>query len=378
MNLLKINNILPFGVLLMLLAGCPSLLWANNDPMNMPAPSVKKLETAFYLDVVRAGDRVVAVGDMGLISYSDDNGKSWQQASVPTSLTLTAAYFVDNKNGWAVGHDGILLQTTDGGVSWQKLHDGNYFNEITLEAVTRIVADFEAELAEATEEEREQMELEHENLGYQLDDARYAVEDGPIKPFIDLWFANPREGLLLGTFGMLFRTEDGGKSWMALNGVIDNPENFHYYGITRTKDALLIAGETGILYRSLDQGRSWESLVSPYEGSLFGIVGDPAGDTALAVGLRGNLVEMIGNGETLTHLVSPVPASLNTGVLQKDGSWFLVGLGSQGLRQGSGQSALVPVKTGFPGCLSVIETADEHLVLAGLGGLMRFNPKVEQ
>ncbi|WVM93430.1 hypothetical protein ULG90_05695 [Halopseudomonas pachastrellae] len=31
---------------------------------------------------------------------------------------LTAVYFVDDKRGWAVGHDSLILNTTDGGATW--------------------------------------------------------------------------------------------------------------------------------------------------------------------------------------------------------------------------------------------------------------------
>ncbi len=40
---------------------------------------------------------------------SDDGGKTWQQSSVPVSSDLTAVFFVDERKGWAVGHDGVIL-----------------------------------------------------------------------------------------------------------------------------------------------------------------------------------------------------------------------------------------------------------------------------
>jgi len=330
------------------------------------------------MDVTRAGERLVAVGEFGMIAYSDDHGQSWQQAAVPVSVTLTAVDFVGEQTGWVVGHDGVVLHSSDAGASWQKLQDGNVFNRIGLDAMTKVVDEFKARLASADEAERAGLEMELEELSFQLEDAQLAIDAGPSKPFMDVWFANQREGLIVGAFGMIFRTADGGKSWTALNTEIENLEGFHYYGLAATRDALFLVGETGILYRSFDQGRSWESLLSPYAGSLFGIVSDPAGDRAIAVGLRGNAVEITAGGESLRHLKTPEPASLNSGVLRNDGNWVLVGLAGQALLQVGDPDAFMPVPTGFPGCLSIAATADERLVLAGLGGLRRININLNQ
>ena len=58
-----------------------------------------------------AGKRLVAAGARGHIVYSDDRGATWQQAKVPVSADLTALHFVDARQGWAVGHEGVVLHT---------------------------------------------------------------------------------------------------------------------------------------------------------------------------------------------------------------------------------------------------------------------------
>ena len=71
-----------------------------------------------------AGNRVVVVGQRGHILYSDDHGRSWTQASVPVSVDLVAVHFPTSKKGWAVGHGGVVLATSDGGATWVKQIDG--------------------------------------------------------------------------------------------------------------------------------------------------------------------------------------------------------------------------------------------------------------
>jgi photosystem II stability/assembly factor-like uncharacterized protein len=343
---------------------------AKNDLLLRPATLTKNLSRHVYMDIERAGSRVVAVGEMGAIVYSDDQGLSWQQAEVPTSVMLTAVYFPTEKKGWAVGHDGVVLHSSDGGQSWQKQLDGNLVNKLVLEATKNVYATLEQRVVTATaDDERADLERDLEEVSFLLGDAEYAMNEGPTKPFFDVWFANEQEGLIVGAFGMIFRTEDGGENWVAKNSAIDNPDGFHYYGLAETKTALLLVGEAGIMYRSYDQGNSWEALESPYEGPMFGIGANPAGDKAVAVGLRGKIVVMKENGDSLDLRETVIPVALNAVIVSDGGSWFLTGLAGQLLRQEEENNEFVPLGVRFPGCMSIVETDGMSLILAGLGGL---------
>jgi photosystem II stability/assembly factor-like uncharacterized protein len=74
---------------------------------------------AMLLASARAGARIVAVGDHGVVLLSDDNGKTFRQArTVPVDAALTGVSFVDARQGWAVGHWGVILHSEDGGETW--------------------------------------------------------------------------------------------------------------------------------------------------------------------------------------------------------------------------------------------------------------------
>src|SRR5471032_2687810 len=85
-----------------------------------PAERVASPEQVRMLSATRAGTRIVAVGDRGVVILSDDNGSTFRQARmVPTSSSLTSVTFTDPSHGWAVGHWGVIVATNDGGETWQ-------------------------------------------------------------------------------------------------------------------------------------------------------------------------------------------------------------------------------------------------------------------
>src|SRR5579871_248389 len=75
---------------------------------------------SMVLGATLAGKRIVAVGELGVILLSDDNGAHFRQAhSVPANATLTSVTFTDARHGWAAGHWGVVLRTDDGGENWR-------------------------------------------------------------------------------------------------------------------------------------------------------------------------------------------------------------------------------------------------------------------
>jgi photosystem II stability/assembly factor-like uncharacterized protein len=58
-----------------------------------------------------------AVGDNGVLMSTTDGGAHWT-TSFRGSANLRAVLFVDSQHGWIGGHAGTMLRTTDGGATW--------------------------------------------------------------------------------------------------------------------------------------------------------------------------------------------------------------------------------------------------------------------
>ncbi len=70
-----------------------------------------------------------AVGDDGVVWHSIDGGANWERQKTGSRASLRAVHFTTPYNGWAVGrHDapngvsvGVMLKTADGGLMWEEV-----------------------------------------------------------------------------------------------------------------------------------------------------------------------------------------------------------------------------------------------------------------
>jgi photosystem II stability/assembly factor-like uncharacterized protein len=222
--------------------------------------------------VALAGKRVVAVGQRGQVVYSDDAGATWRQASVPVASDLVAVCFPTPQQGWAVGHDGVVLHSSDGGATWARQLDGRRVGQLMM-------AQFQARAADAAS-----------GLGADAAALRDEVEriaaQGAENPFLDVWFADEHNGYIVGAFNLIFRTTDGGHSWVSWFDRTDNPDRLHLYAVHGVGSDVYITGEQGLVLKLDPQGDRFRAIETPYKGTYFGVVG--SGDAVIVYGLRGN------------------------------------------------------------------------------------------
>jgi len=293
----------------------PGLLTADEATMvehSVMAPLASK---SLMLDAVVLGDRMVAVGERGHILISTDNGASWRQVEMPTRAMLTGVTFVNDQVGIAVGHDSVILRTTNGGDTWDMVFS--------------------------------------------------APEDEA--PFFDVWFADADNGVAIGAYGSHHRTTDGGLTWeFEPIGETD----WHLHEVARAENGTLyLAAEAGFAYRSDDGGSSWVELPTPYEGSYFGVL-PLDGDAVLLYGLRGHLFRSDDAGETWREISTDTVAMLTDGVRLADGTIVIVGLGGTVLAStDGGQSFSYSQQTGRRGISAAVETTDSSLLLVGEFGV---------
>lgn len=332
----------------------PSPLLAAEPAAMATQPAITSVLAAqsVMLSVARAGQRLVAVGERGFIIVSDDNGGSWKQVPSPVSTTLVKVRFVDDRQGWAVGHCAIVLHTADGGSSWAVQLDGVRAADLELQAAT-LASTAAADPARAEEQTAQAQQL---------------VDDGPDKPFLDLWFQDARHGLVVGAYGLAFTTEDGGASWQPIRTHLDNPQGLHLYSIIAAGKDIFVGGEQGILLRSSDLGQTFEALAPPYEGTIFGLQATANG--VLAFGLRGKAYASTDRGDSWQRLDTLQPVTLTSALALADGSVLLTDESGRVLKLGADLRTLTLQQSSPAGYLTgLVEAANGQLITSSARGV---------
>ena len=58
------------------------------------------------------------MGERGTVLRTVDGGATWSKIPVPVRNTLLSVQFVDDDNGWIVGRGGVVLHSSDSGLTW--------------------------------------------------------------------------------------------------------------------------------------------------------------------------------------------------------------------------------------------------------------------
>ena len=340
------------------------------DLLETPARPTELAPHRLLNDVAVAGDRIVAVGERGHIIYSDDQGQSWTQAQVPVSVTLTGVDFGTEREGWAVGHSGAVLHSSDAGATWELQLDGIQAARLAIASQEAEIADMERRIEDAPDAQKEDLEWALDDLTFALENMEADLDIGPVNPFLDVWFRDAEHGFVVGAYGMMFHTKDGGRTWQDWAPRLDNSQNFHLNAITEVAGgALVVVGEAGQIHVSVDGGETWERRESPYPGSLFGVLGTGRVNEILAFGLRGTLLESTDLGRSWTIVNTGSTATLNDGFADGD-RIVLGGNGGAVLTSGNGGATFREyLREDRQGVMGVVPVASTRLLLVGEGGV---------
>lgn len=323
---------------------CCLVITAANAESKLPVheviPSAKSdlAVASLLLAIEKVGDNnVIVVGQHGHILLSS-NGSDWQQADVPVQTTLTNVYFLNDKLGWAVGHDATILHSQDGGLHWKI--------------------------------QQNLPELE--------------------KPLFDIYFKNASQGIAVGAYGQVYRTNDGGTHWISefhqelliaddidyLNELKAEDEaayldeiNFilpHFNRIVDDGKSLFLLGEAGFLAKSDDFSVTWQAFDNFYHGSFFALQ-RTSSDNLLIAGLRGHVFYKQSDS-TWQQVSTSTTALLNDIILSDDGRIFI--LGNNGMlliSQDDGQSFTQSVQVDGKALIAGVWFNNQLLVVSDVG-----------
>ncbi|MEB3338564.1 MAG: photosynthesis system II assembly factor Ycf48 [Leptolyngbyaceae bacterium] len=158
----------------------------------------------------------------------------WQVISVPTESFLSDLSFINPLHGWLVGSSSTLLETNDGGETW-------------------------------------------ESRNLDLDGQNYR--------FTSVSFSG-QEGWVAGQPSILLHTTDGGQSWLRVPLSSKLPGNPNTVTALQPQTAEMTT-DIGAIYKTTDGGKTWKALVQEAVGVVRNIQRSPDGKY-VAVSAKGN------------------------------------------------------------------------------------------
>ena len=300
-----------------------------------------------FFDVAHVNNNTfVTVGYNGRILRSEDGGKSWTEIPHPVDFSLTQVSFV-GETGWAVGHQGTILNTRDGGKTWtaQKSgttksifaisfadqnhgwacgdestwlwtnNGGETWNVERME-VSQVGLSPETSLAvpdliyysvqfvdqnngwmvgeygniRHTSDGGKTWEAQHESLLDALAEKGGNKDVMTMGAFFRVRFFDANHGFVVGAGGAVAATDDGGKKWRWISREGDKQDvpPLHLYNVTRPgkDDRVLATGTNGIIIYSDNNGTDWSPAKAP--GGVFtwlnGVAFSPEGKGVLVGG----------------------------------------------------------------------------------------------
>lgn len=215
---------------------------------------------------------VLAVGYLGHIARSTDEGQTWSIVHTPSAdRILNDVAIRPTGVALAVGSGGVVMRSTDGGVHWtqvrQDANDG--LTRVTFASDTVVFA------------------VRNDGKLLRSDDAGLSwVPVTAAYPYVEtrsLRFASASEGIAVADYRLVV-THDGGQSWTEK---LSTDAGWFYAAAYNPSQLLLAVGSDGAVSRSLTLGDSWSHL-----GPVGGFVIDLASlgsNRAVATGQYGAL-----------------------------------------------------------------------------------------
>ena len=230
-------------------------------------------------------------------------GITWSPLTSGITNALYDVYFFDGTQGVAVGEQGLILRTTDGGAGWQTVASGvkDDLRSVSFSGVNGIAGG------------------DSETILYSTD-AGASWHPGQTgffgPPFFGAYMLNSTTGFVAGQ-NLIFQplvgnTTDGGASWDFHAFYFDNNEGgctdvFFFDQNTGVVSGTVFDGR-GAIARTTDGGTNWSTLFFDQfiQGLHF-----PQLTSGLAVGWGGRISHSTDTGITWTDQTSGTSANLN-------------------------------------------------------------------
>jgi len=236
------------------------------------------------------------------IYSTEDGGVRWRR-QIRTEDSLNAIAFADAENGLVVGEDGIVYRTTEGGVQskdqGQLLCAGSTCEEELLSTWNPVESGTELALTDVAF-----VDINHAWVSGDKGLILFSTDGGLTwgrrdtgveARLLSVSFIGVDEGVVVGENGTILMTTDGGMTWQRSV----SPTSLRLNAVAFSEDGTAWAvGDEGTMLRSRDGGVTWTQLgfQLPLTSALRAVSFD--GAFGAAVGAEGAVLTTTDNGDS--------------------------------------------------------------------------------
>ncbi len=202
----------------------------------------QKSSTSVALNGIAFPDSVNgwAVGDAGVILHTSNAGVTWTHQFSHTTAQLTAVSFADSRFGMVVGDTGVAYRTSDGGSTWVRQ---TVRTHLSLRAVAVI-------------DSLHAIAISVFGIHKTIDGGQSWWQVTSYSAFGSVFFITPLIGYVAGFPGKVMKTTDGGYSWFDASA---GGGSFLYGPCMADTNNGFACSSAGGLYRTTDGGAHWSS-----------------------------------------------------------------------------------------------------------------------
>ena len=240
-----------------------------------PSPTGETIEDVFFVDENTGW----AVGLEGEIVFTKDGGSTWSTQSSGTTSRLRNVFFLDESTGWVVGDTGTILHTTDGGANWvaQNSASTNSLSDICF---------VDASNGWAVGRDGKILHTSDGGSNWK------SQNSGTTWTLASVSFSDTKNGWAVGSGSTIVHTSDGGENWLPQNSGVTGFLSGVYFLDANKGWA---AGAAGRILQTIDGGDNWASQNSAITSSLSDIYFVDASN-GWAVGRFGRIVHTSDGG----------------------------------------------------------------------------------
>lgn len=274
-------------------------VWSKVQQANI----VNDLYDVFFINENRGW----AVGYNGTIINSTNGGTAWTFQNSGTARTLNSVFFVDQLTGWAVGQYGTILKTTNGGLSWNQIGYSIANTLWSIKFINPIKGWSVGEFGSV----------------WTINDGIWSYQNSnQTFDLFDVDFVNYNQGWAVGSYGTIIRTIDGGQTWTPQQSM--TTEALLGLDFVNANEGWAV-GTNGTILRTINGGLTWVRQNSNVNFETLYDVDFIDSNYGWIVGNNGIILHTIDGGTTWVRIDSGTNKALRSVYFTNPETGWIVG-----------------------------------------------------